>query len=252
MNNVVDILFWKKPVATWKIQDGGFFQDGRNLNILKSRLQQSSLPIQPSFSRNKPAVWFTWSLEKVRGGLTGRQEMLTPPRHMIPFLVYPEVCICPIIWFVFPTGLKRSMPFHGTNISIFFTSNNRQPRGWETQCRWHISICTHIHLPQWLIDYLQFYVPLKNSSLIWRRHYCRRRAAKFWPMLGAQGLWAGRDLYHATPTVIRDLGFCGLIRRTAPFSRLLRHTRGCGGSILTRILTGACLNDSYSLGFYRP
>jgi hypothetical protein len=38
--------------------------------------------------------------------------------------------------------------------------------------------------------------------------------------------------------VTRDLGFSGLIRRTAPFSLLLRHTTGCGGSILTRILTG--------------
>jgi hypothetical protein len=90
----------------------------------------------------------------------------------------------------------------------------------------------------WLIDCLQFYVPLKNFSLIWRRHHCRWRAAKFRPMLGAQGLWAGRNLYCDTPAVTRDLGFSGLIRRTAPFSRLLRHTRGCGGSILTRILTG--------------
>ena len=63
-------------------------------------------------------------------------------------------------------------------------------------------------------------------------------AAKFRPMLGAQGLWAGRDLYGATPAVTRDLGFSGLIRRTAPFSRLLRHAWGCGGPILTRILTG--------------
>jgi hypothetical protein len=61
---------------------------------------------------------------------------------------------------------------------------------------------------------------------------------KFRPMLGAQGLWARRDLYRATPAVTRDLGFSGLIRKTAPFSRLLRHTRGCGVSILTRILTG--------------
>jgi hypothetical protein len=60
---------------------------------------------------------------------------------------------------------------------------------------------------------------------------------KLKPMLGAQGLWAGRDLYRATPAVTKDLGFSGLIRRTAPFSRLLRHTRGCGGYILTRILT---------------
>jgi hypothetical protein len=51
------------------------------------------------------------------------------------------------------------------------------------------------------------------------------------------------DLYRATPPVTRDLGFFGLIRRTAPYSCLLRHTRGCGGSILTRILTGENLKD---------
>jgi hypothetical protein len=44
--------------------------------------------------------------------------------------------------------------------------------------------------------------------------------------------------------VTRDLGFSGLIRRTALFSRLLRHTRGCGGSILTRILSGIKKNRS--------
>ena len=86
-----------------------------------------------------------------------------------------------------------------------------------------------------LIDYLLFYALLKNISHIWKRHHYRWRAAKFRPMLGAQGLWAGRDFYSATPAVTRGLGFSGLIRRTAPFSRLLRHTRGCGGSILTRI-----------------
>jgi hypothetical protein len=36
---------------------------------------------------------------------------------------------------------------------------------------------------------------------------------------------------------MQGLGFSGLIRRTAPFSCLLRHPWGCGGSILTRILT---------------
>jgi hypothetical protein len=89
-----------------------------------------------------------------------------------------------------------------------------------------------------LINYLEFYVPLKNFSLIWRRHQCRWRAAKCRSMLGAHGLWAERDLYRATPAVTGDLGFSGLIRRAAPFSRLLRHTRGYGGSILTRIFTG--------------
>jgi hypothetical protein len=99
------------------------------------------------------------------------------------------------------------------------------------------------HRIDWLIDYLRFYVPLKKFSLIWRRHHCRWRAAQFRPMLGTQGLWAGRDLYRATPAVTQDLGFSGLIRRTAPFSRLLRHTRGCGGSILTRILTGINIGE---------
>jgi hypothetical protein len=98
--------------------------------------------------------------------------------------------------------------------------------------------------------------------LIWRSHHYRWRAAKYRSMLGAQGLWAGRDLYRAIPAVTRDLGFSDLIRRTAPFSQLLkdykdmwriysnpdpygspishllRHTRGCWGSILTRILMG--------------
>jgi hypothetical protein len=55
---------------------------------------------------------------------------------------------------------------------------------------------------------------------------------------GLQNLGRGRDLFHATPAVTRDLGFSSLLRRVAPFSHLLRHTRGCEASILTRILTG--------------
>jgi hypothetical protein len=89
-----------------------------------------------------------------------------------------------------------------------------------------------------LVVYSLFYVLLKNFSLICRRHHCRWRAAKFWPMLGTQGLWAERDLNHATPAVTWGLGFYGLIQRTTPFSLLLRHTKGWGRSILIRILTG--------------
>jgi hypothetical protein len=70
-------------------------------------------------------------------------------------------------------------------------------------------------------------------------HHCRWRAAKLRPMFDAQGLRAERDLYCATPAVTRDISFSGLIRRTTPFRRLLRHTRGCRGFILTRILTGS-------------
>jgi hypothetical protein len=67
------------------------------------------------------------------------------------------------------------------------------------------------------------YVTVLLNKVIWRHHHYRWRASKFRPMLGAQGLWSGRDLYRATPDVTRGLGFSGLIRRTAPFSRLLRH-----------------------------
>jgi hypothetical protein len=89
-----------------------------------------------------------------------------------------------------------------------------------------------------MIDWLFTVLRLKNISLIWRRHHCRWRAAKYRPMLGVQGRRAGRDLYRATPAVTWDLGFSGLIRSTAPFSCLWRQKKGCGGSILTRILTG--------------
>jgi hypothetical protein len=86
----------------------------------------------------------------------------------------------------------------------------------------------------WLIDCLRLHIPLKNFSLIWRRH----RTAKLRPMLSAQCLWAGRVLYRATSAVTQDLRYYGIIRRTAPFNRLLRFARGWGGHILTRILTG--------------
>jgi hypothetical protein len=63
-------------------------------------------------------------------------------------------------------------------------------------------------------------------------------------MLSAQGLWAGRDLYHATPAVTQGLDFSVLIRRTAQFSRLLRHAWRRGGPILTWIHPhGECVCD---------
>jgi hypothetical protein len=86
------------------------------------------------------------------------------------------------------------------------------------------------------VDWLfLIYVSLKNLSLVWRRHHYRWRTANFRPMLGAWGLWAGRDLHRATPAVTRDIGFSGLIRRTAPFSRLFRIISLLHSSILRRI-----------------
>ena len=48
-------------------------------------------------------------------------------------------------------------------------------------------------------------VSLEEISLILRHRHSLRRAPKFRPMLGAYGLWEGRDLHRATP-VIRGLG----------------------------------------------
>jgi hypothetical protein len=38
--------------------------------------------------------------------------VLTLPRHMIPPLVCPEIPVCPILWFVFSTGLMRLLIVH--------------------------------------------------------------------------------------------------------------------------------------------
>jgi hypothetical protein len=110
---------------------------------------------------------------------------------------------------------------------------NTRLRNWLFIAAWAIfqlpGSCPHYRALTGLIDYLRFYVPLKNFSLIWRRHHCRWRAGKVRSMLGAQGLWAGRN----PPAVTLGLAFSGLIRRTVPISRLFRHTRGCGWFILT-------------------
>jgi hypothetical protein len=105
---------------------------------------------------------------------------------------------------------------------------------------WRIYSCPDPHGAGPSINYLQLYVSLKNCSVIWSRHHCQwlyvllknisltwrlidltdwlfivlrpaqefftynyRWRAKFWPMLGSQGLWGGRGLYRVTPAVTR-------------------------------------------------
>jgi hypothetical protein len=48
-------------------------------------------------------------------------------------------------------------------------------------------------------------------------HHYRWQGCKFRPMLGAQGLWTGRDFYRATPTATRNPGLYGLIRKTGTY-----------------------------------
>jgi hypothetical protein len=97
-----------------------------------------------------------------------------------------------------------------------------------------------------LINWL-FIVSRPPQKYIWKHHNYRWRAANFRSMLSAQGLKMSREgslLCHTCCDT--GLGFCGLIQRTTPFSRLIvRHTRGCGESILTRILMGP-----HSVAFY--
>jgi hypothetical protein len=76
-----------------------------------------------------------------------------------------------------------------------------------------------------------FYVPLKNFSLIWRRHYYRWKAQNL-------GLCSALRAFEQGGIFIRGLSFSCLIRRTAPFNLLLRLARGWRGPILTLILTG--------------
>jgi hypothetical protein len=60
-------------------------------------------------------------------------------------------------------------------------------------------------------------------------------------MLGAQGIWAGRDLYRATLTVTRGLGFSGLIRRTTLYLVASYDTQGCVEDLATsQSLTQSC------------
>jgi hypothetical protein len=47
-------------------------------------------------------------------------------------------------------------------------------------------------------------------------HHYRWQGCKFRPMLGTQGLWAGRGLYHATLTAPQGLGLYGLPKDRHP------------------------------------
>jgi hypothetical protein len=40
-------------------------------------------------------------------GVAGRRGMLARPGHLIPLLVYREICVCSVLGFVFPTGFMR-------------------------------------------------------------------------------------------------------------------------------------------------
>jgi hypothetical protein len=79
-------------------------------------------------------------------------------------------------------------------------------------------------------DYIRFYVSIKIFALEGLQNI--GLCLVLWSFERGESFIVSQLLWHRTSF------FSGFIRRTAPFSCLLQHTRGCGGSILTRILTG--------------
>jgi hypothetical protein len=112
----------------------------------------------------------------------------------------------------------------------------------------------------WLMDYSLLKVPLKIISLIWRCHHYRWRDAKFWLLLGTQGLWARTDLYRAIPAVTRGLGVSGRILRTAPPLTTTKHWGKCDDRAVTVIrrwrslirskLFSSIVKDLFLVGFF--
>jgi hypothetical protein len=164
-----------------------------------------------------------------------RQRRIILLLHLLP---------CILFSFIFPCwSIKSSFIRGGQTKSVIKLSIILEGSSWSSTQKFTILSSVSFLALKFLlfngtrlVDFFSILHPAQE--LIRRRHHYRWRAEKFRPMLGAQGLWAVRGPYRATPAVTRGLGFSSLIRRTAPFSRLLRHKRGCGESIITWIFTG--------------
>jgi hypothetical protein len=93
----------------------------------------------------------------------------------------------------------------------------------------------------WVIDCLLFYVPLKNFSLMWRRHHCQWRAIKISLCFEQGGIFiVSHLLWHRTS--VFPVSSEGPLQSLA-ISRLLRHAWGCKGPNLTPIFTGSLYLD---------
>jgi hypothetical protein len=105
---------------------------------------------------------------------------------------------------------------------------------WKSQCLSlpvdvGSSLCERTFLSDWLNIYC--FTSLSRIFLFAR---CS------WP-LSREGSLLYHTFWDTRPR------FSGLTRRTAPFSRLVRHARGCGRPVLTRILTGPYLSVLHRL-----
>jgi hypothetical protein len=84
----------------------------------------------------------------------------------------------------------------------------------RTECKFPPKIIVYCKVSQLHLFVCLFIATRGIFQLSGGFHHCRWKGRKFRPMLGAQGHWAGRDLYRVTPTATWDLGLYGLIRKT--------------------------------------
>jgi hypothetical protein len=90
-------------------------------------------------------------------GVTGRQGMLTPPKHLIPPLVYPEVRVCPILKFVSPT-------YEIDDFSLFMLFHYSYMYREKTSI--YIYICAIINDNEDILFFNGFHSILCNSILV--------------------------------------------------------------------------------------
>jgi hypothetical protein len=111
------------------------------------------------------------------------------------------------------------------------------------QCNWWFVYFCKFELVSWLIDwFLLVYVPFRICSLLWKPNHC------WW-----QGLCSLLRAFEQGEIFIMPHSchtcwpwFFWSHPKDRPFIPLLQHTRGCGGSILTRIIKGPHSVTSYN------
>jgi hypothetical protein len=131
---ILYVYLWKTDLELYKKNKENKTTKARTLCTITDSfpkmlwsLQRSYFPIQPFFGQH--AVWYVsyqslsryWNTDLDYGsyrlfnmeigltaGVTGQQEMLTPPWLLIPPLIYSEDRTCtPILWSIFPVLLMR-------------------------------------------------------------------------------------------------------------------------------------------------
>jgi hypothetical protein len=89
-----------------------------------------------------------------------------------------------------------------------------------------------------LIDYLRFYVPLKNISPIWRRHHIASERLQNLGLCSALRAFEQGGIFIVSHLLWHGASGFPVSSEGPPHSVASYNTWGCGVSILTQILTG--------------